>query len=156
MENVFLLLGSNRGERSVLLARARKLIAELAGRVLRVSAVYESEPWGFEDETLFLNQVVEIKTELAAEDLLTCLLEIEKQLGRVRQGSGYGARTMDIDILFYGSQIISTARLTVPHPRLHERRFTLVPLAEIAIAFVHPVLGETIGEILGRIEGKKV
>ena len=156
MKEVYLLLGSNRGDRVDFLSKALDLIAEKAGIVLAESAVYETEPWGFEDPTPFLNQVVEISTDLVPEELLEQLLTIEARLGRIRpfdscgcaDDGGYAGRTIDIDILFYGSKLVFTDHLMVPHPRLHERRFTLVPLSEIAPGFIHPLLKKTVSELL--------
>ncbi len=157
MKNIYLLLGSNRGDRLNYLNQAAAEIAKL-GTVCTISEVYESSPWAFEDEISFLNQVIELDTDFGADLLLERLLTIEAGLGRVRMmgagcgvGSdiGYSARTIDIDILFYGSKIIFNDNLMVPHPRLHERRFTLVPMAEIAGEFVHPILRKSISELLG-------
>ncbi len=168
MKEVFILLGSNRGDRMEYLNRALQLVTENAGTVLAKSAVYETAPWGFDDPMPFLNQVVEIETSLPAESLLGMLLSIEMQLGRKRpadacgchvdKGSAdgndasshcqadaaYAGRTIDIDILFYGNTILFTGDLMVPHPRLHNRMFTLAPLNEIAPDFIHPILRKPI------------
>ena len=170
MNEVFILLGSNRGERLDYITRAIEMIAVSAGTILRKSAVYESEPWGFEDQVSFLNQVAEIETALTPEALLEQLLTIEVKLGRVRPLDGcgcglpaqpgndtgnksgvapvYAGRTIDLDILFYGQRLVFTDSLMIPHPRLHERRFTLVPMEEIAPAFVHPMLKKSISALL--------
>ena len=156
MKEVFLLLGSNRGNRTDFISRALKMIDEKAGAILNRSGVYETEPWGFEDSVPFLNQVVEIDTNLSPAELLEQMLTIETQLGRIRpfdscggsETGGYTGRTIDLDILFYGQKLIFTESLMVPHPRLHERRFTLVPLHEIAPGFIHPLLKKTISVIL--------
>lgn len=178
MKEVFILLGSNRGERMDYLVRALHLISVHAGTVLNKSAVYETEPWGFEDSTSFLNQVVEIETSLQPEELLEQLLTIETKLGRIRpfsacvsnikplptglrQDSGnqnsefsYSFRTIDLDILFYGNKLVFTNNLMIPHPRLHERRFTLVPLNEIVPDLVHPMLKKTISQLLKECQDK--
>jgi len=170
MKEVFILLGSNRGDRKDLISVAAGSIDSRAGRICKRSGLYESEPWGFEDPTPFLNQVVEIDTSLDPESLLEHLLTIEASLGRIRPFAGcgcdlpsrlppagesgnevapaYTARTIDLDILFYGSRMIFTDTLMIPHPRLHERRFTLVPMNEIAPGFVHPLLKKTISVLL--------
>jgi 2-amino-4-hydroxy-6-hydroxymethyldihydropteridine diphosphokinase len=161
MKEVFVLLGSNRGNRIDFLSKALEMIEVRAGKVIQKSAVYETEPWGFEDQTSFFNQVVEIETNLRPAELLDQLLTIEVQLGRIRpfdgcgcgipaasgpddgsgqKTAGYAGRTIDLDILFFGQQLVFTDQLMIPHPRLHERKFTLVPLNEIAPAFVHPLL----------------
>ncbi len=148
---VFLLLGSNRGERMDLIAQARQFIVEHAGPILLSSSLYESEPWGFKDDISFINQVLEISTILSAEELLKVVLEIETCLGRIRfpdPALRYTSRSIDIDILFFGDQIIFTESLMVPHPRLHERRFTLEPMNEIAPDMMHPILKKTVGELL--------
>ena len=119
---------------------------------MKVSSSYESEPWGFETKEWFLNRVIVIETEMNPEDLLKQLLEIEHELGRERHPEieGYSSRTADLDILYFGDKIILTDTLTVPHPRLHRRRFALLPLCEVAPNLVHPVFGLTQSELLAR------
>jgi 2-amino-4-hydroxy-6-hydroxymethyldihydropteridine diphosphokinase len=144
-----LLLGSNQGNRGHLLQQARALLAQQAGQIVRQSALYESEPWGFISDGWFMNQAVEIETALPPLALLSVTQQIEKALGREKpQGARYAPRTMDIDILFFDRQIIRLPDLTVPHPRLHERLFTLMPLCEIAPETVHPVLKKSIRALL--------
>jgi 2-amino-4-hydroxy-6-hydroxymethyldihydropteridine diphosphokinase len=147
---VYLLLGSNMGNRLAMLHDARTLLAAQAGAVVGQSGCYESEPWGFEADTLFLNQALQMETSLAPEPLLHTIQRIEAQLGRVRTTPPgvYASRPIDIDILFYGHDIINTPELTVPHPLLHRRRFALLPLCELAPGFVHPLLHKTIAELL--------
>ncbi|MEI8006292.1 MAG: 2-amino-4-hydroxy-6-hydroxymethyldihydropteridine diphosphokinase [Bacteroidota bacterium] len=156
--NVFLLLGSNQGDREGNLLKACAGITKRVGNIVNRSSVYETEPWGFEDSTLFYNQALEIETELSPERMLEEIHGIEAGLGRVREApscySGcacsteYSSRTIDIDILFYGSKIHFTEDLMIPHPRLHERKFTLLPLDEIAPGFMHPVYHKTISGLL--------
>lgn len=145
MERCYILFGSNMGDRDQIFAQACLLINNRCGCVLQVSAAYESEPWGFDAESWFLNRVIVVETELAPEALLQQLLDIEKELGRVRHPEieGYASRTADLDILYFGDRVICTEILTVPHPRLHLRRFALVPLCEVAPNLVHPVLQMT-------------
>ena len=138
------------GDKDRIFAQACLLINNRCGEVIQVSAAYESEPWGFDAEEWFLNRVVVVETELAPEALLQQLLDIEKELGRVRHPEirGYTSRTADLDLLYYGTRIIQTDMLTVPHPRLHLRRFALVPMCEVAPALVHPVFELTQEELL--------
>ena len=146
MEICYLLLGSNTGNRLAYLQQAAQAVCKFAGSVTRYSSVYETEPWGFENSTTFLNQVIEVRTNMQATELMGKILHAETMLGRLRSpdSPGYNSRTIDIDILFYGQHIIAKPGLTLPHPRLHQRRFTLVPLAEIAPDLFHPVLKNTI------------
>jgi 2-amino-4-hydroxy-6-hydroxymethyldihydropteridine diphosphokinase len=143
MQSVFLLLGSNLGDRLSFLETAAGRIDAVAGQILRRSSVYETQSWGKSDAPNYLNQVLLIQTGLSPMGLLEELLEIERGLGRKR-GEKYGSRTIDIDILFYGQDIFNEPGLQIPHPELQNRRFTLEPLAEIAPYFTHPVLKKNI------------
>ena len=144
-ESVFVLLGSNLGDRKLLVNQACKLMEERCGEIVAKSRLYESEPWGFQAEHWFLNQVVKMKTSMSPDALMQSLLEIEKELGRDRTTphDGYVSRPMDLDILYFGNEIIETQWVTAPHPRLHQRRFTLLPLCDIAPDFMHPTLKKT-------------
>ena len=137
-EAVYLLLGSNLGDRPSVMREAIRRIAAEVGPVVAESSVYETEPWGFADQPPFLNMVVKAETSLSPEQVLKRILGIEQELGRVRDRR-WGARLIDIDLLYYGERVVRTPDLVVPHPRLSERRFTLKPLCEIAPDFVHPV-----------------
>ncbi|GAB3897404.1 2-amino-4-hydroxy-6-hydroxymethyldihydropteridine diphosphokinase [Spirosoma agri] len=144
---IFLLLGANLGDRVATLNRAVALIAERVGRIEQKSSLYETAPWGVVDQPTYLNQVLAVATDHAPQRVLDVAQVIEQELGRVRLEK-WGSRVIDIDILYYGHQILQTETLTVPHPYLHLRRFTLVPLAEISPAYVHPVLRETTLKLL--------
>ena len=143
---VYLSLGSNMGNRMELLQQAVARI-ETLGRVVAVSPVYETAAWGFVDQPDFLNIAICVHTTLAPILLLQALQEIEKDLHRTRVVH-WGPRTIDIDILLYNSDIINTPTLTVPHPRMQDRRFVLVPLASIAAGVLHPVLQQIVSELL--------
>ena len=159
MERVFLSLGSNVGERRANIRRALGALGERGVRVVRESALYETEPVEMRAQEWFLNGVVEVETEphggeglgggndWGPQRLMQALLEIERALGRERV-TPKGPRIIDIDILLYGSAVVREAQLEIPHPRMAERRFVLVPFAEIAPEAVHPVLKKTIGELL--------
>jgi 2-amino-4-hydroxy-6-hydroxymethyldihydropteridine diphosphokinase len=146
METVYLLLGSNLGDRQ---AHLRMCLTRLPaiGKVVAASSVYETKAWGKQDQPDFLNQVVSVETTLSPKKTLILILEIEISLGRARQEQ-WGSRIIDIDILLFGSQIIDTEKLKVPHPHLPERRFALIPLAEIASDFLHPMLNKSIQTLL--------
>lgn len=151
MAEAFLLLGSNLGDRQSLLARAIGLITQQAGTIIAESAVYETQSWGKTDEPDYLNRVIQLRTEIEPEALLDILLEIEQQMGRERR-ERWGARVIDIDILFYDDRVINTLQLQIPHPRLHERRFTLEPLFEIVPYLKHPVLKKDILQLLNELQ----
>lgn len=158
MNEAYLLAGGNLGDRLMNLQQARNQIEKEAGAVLKESAVYETAAWGLTEQNPFLNQALLISTTLSATKLLHTLLKIELGLGRKRIIK-MGPRIIDIDILFYNNEIISSPDLTVPHPEIANRRFVLTPLNDIAPGFVHPVLQKTITELLkicpDRLEVKK-
>jgi len=146
---IFLSLGTNLGDRA---ANLRSAIAMLtpAVRVARESPIYETAPWGFEDQPNFLNMVIEAETDLAPLDLLKYLKALENELGR-EPTFRYGPRLIDLDILFYDDLILQKPELTIPHPHLHERVFVLIPLADLAPNFIHPVFQKTIQQLLDSI-----
>jgi 2-amino-4-hydroxy-6-hydroxymethyldihydropteridine diphosphokinase len=147
MNESYLLLGSNQGNSKALLQEAAQLIGNTCGTITATSAIYRTAAWGVSDQPDFLNQVIAIQTSLSAMQLLTAIQTIEATLGRQRDVK-WGPRTLDIDMLFFNDDIINTPELVVPHPYLHSRRFTLVPLAEIAPKKLHPVLHRNITELL--------
>ena len=144
---IFLLLGSNQGHPSAMLAEAAERIGKETGRIVARSDVYRSAAWGMQDQPDFYNQVLQTESPLDADDLLKKLLAIERAMGRVR-AEKWGPRIIDIDILFYGEQVVNTSSLTVPHPGIADRKFTLLPLSQIAPDLVHPVLKKTIATLL--------
>ncbi len=147
MEEAILLLGGNLGNRELALAQAMEKIEAHVGEITAHSSIYESEPWGFEDKNQFLNQAIKVNTELNPQQLLSTLLDIEQSLGRIRTGK-LSARIIDLDILFYGNQKITTETLTIPHPRISERLFTLLPLAELLRNDILPVLNISAQELI--------
>jgi 2-amino-4-hydroxy-6-hydroxymethyldihydropteridine diphosphokinase len=142
MSKVILLLGSNLGNRKQFLDKSMELIKSEVGSVLKVSSVYESEPWGFNSNNLFLNQAIIVETTYQPQTILKKLQKIEKELGRKIKSQTYQNRTIDIDILFYDEMQLESKNLIIPHPKLHLRKFTLIPLIEIAGDYIHPVLGQ--------------
>jgi 2-amino-4-hydroxy-6-hydroxymethyldihydropteridine diphosphokinase len=155
MKRIYLGLGSNLGEREENLRRARELLNAAGIRILRESSLYETEPQDLTHQPWFLNQVVEAETALFPMQLLGRVLKIEKELGR-RRVIEKGPRTLDIDILLYHRFVIDSPVLVVPHPRMHERRFVLAPMAELAPDLRHPVTRQTMRELLGRIKGQAI
>ncbi len=147
MKTAYLGLGSNVGIREQHIEQALSKLAAPDLRIARVSSVYETEPVGFTAQRSFLNLVAEIETELFPMQLLARIGKIEQALGRVRTVPN-GPRTIDVDILLYGRAVIRSARLEVPHPRIAERRFVLVPLAELAPELRHPVTHKTVRAML--------
>jgi len=152
MTKVYFSLGSNEGDRLQSLVKATKLIDKVVGKVLQYSAVVETEPWGFDSEISFYNMAVVAETDFTPRQILAKVLGIEKSLGRIRHGKTYTNRIIDIDILFYGEEMISDESLTIPHPLLHKRLFVLRPLAAVAPDLIHPLLHASVAELLQRSE----
>jgi 2-amino-4-hydroxy-6-hydroxymethyldihydropteridine diphosphokinase len=146
MPVVFLSLGSNQGDSRANLSKVVDLLSDFS-KVLEVSSVYITRPWGNVNQPDFLNLALSIQTNLPADKLLYELQQIEKKIGRVKEEK-WGPRLIDIDILFYGGEIIHDHELQIPHPQAHLRTFVLIPMQEIAPDFKHPSLGQTISELL--------
>jgi len=153
MSKAFLLLGSNMGDRMAHLKKAIQKTEEVCGKIVQTSSVYETAPWGFLNQGAFLNQVAVIETNYTPIKLIQLLLEIETEIGRVREFK-LGPRIIDIDILLIDDEIINDSLLTVPHPEMHKRRFALIPLAELAEGINHPVFKKTIQQILSECTDK--
>lgn len=147
MHSVFLLTGSNLGDRSSQLNQCIAALQADAGTVSKCSQVYETEAWGKEGLPAHLNQALQLNTTLQPLQLLQVIHDIELRLGRVRQEK-WGVRAMDIDIIYYDNTVLNLPQLTIPHPLLQERRFVLQPLTEIAPGYMHPVFGKTNYELL--------
>jgi 2-amino-4-hydroxy-6-hydroxymethyldihydropteridine diphosphokinase len=154
MARIYIALGSNLGDRQALLQSAADMLAPDV-RVLHSSPIYETAPWGYADQGAFLNQVVEAETELTPRQLLVLLKAIEMRLGR-KPRMRNGPREIDLDILLYGDEIVNEPNLIVPHPGLHERAFILTPLANLAPSLTLPGRGQTVAELLSRLDASGV
>lgn len=131
-----------------MLTKAKLMINNDLGHIAGLSSLYETEPWGFRSSDYFLNQVVAVETELNPRQLLHAILDIEKRLGRIRSQSHFGSRTIDVDILLYNDDIVDQEDLQIPHPRMPERLFTLLPLEEVNKKLRHPVSGKTLKQMI--------
>ena len=147
MNQIFLLLGSNLGDKRAVLEQTANIIGFRVGKIFASSSFFETEPWGNTDQPSFVNQVIGVASLLGAKDLLDVCKKIEKEMGR-ETNKKWGPRLIDIDILFFGKDIIESDALSIPHPQLHLRRFTLEPFHEIAPELVHPIFKKTISELL--------
>lgn len=156
MNIVYFSLGSNQGNRIQYLQQSIEAIGNQVGEILRISSYYETEPWGFSSNDRFINQAICVKTELTVIQILEKILNIEIRLGRTRfrNAQFYVNRIIDIDILFYADQVYNFNNLVIPHKYIHERRFVLEPLNEIAPDFVHPLLKMKVHELLKKCSDK--
>ena len=153
MTLVYLSIGSNKGDRVNFIHQATSLIANSKDiKLVRASTLYESEPWGNKNQPWFVNASLEIKTTLNPQDFLSRMQEIETQLGRVRTGEKWLEREIDIDIIFWGNEILNYENLKVPHPYAHKRAFVLVPLLELIPDFIHPVIKKSLLDIHSELE----
>jgi len=150
----YLALGSNLGDREANLARARELLETAEVRITRASSIYETEPRDVVDQPWFLNQVMEVETSLLPRQLLKRVQKIEREMGRKRMVDK-GPRVIDLDILLYGTAVVRTPGLEIPHPRMAERRFVLEPMAELAPELRHPVAMRTMREMAARVADQK-
>jgi 2-amino-4-hydroxy-6-hydroxymethyldihydropteridine diphosphokinase len=142
MNQVYLLIGGNIGDRNANLAAALSLIGKYLGHVINTSSIYETEAWGFTEQPNFFNQAIYIQTNFNADVLMSEILNLEKTMGRERS-IPMGPRIIDIDIIYFNDEIINKQSLIIPHPKMSERRFVLLPLAEIAPDYLHPVLNKS-------------
>ena len=149
-DTIYLGLGTNQGNKEENIRGAIEELSHLLGTPTAVATIIETEPWGFQSDNSFLNTVVAFKSTLAPEEILKATQEIELRLGRTKKSIDgcYSDRPIDIDILLYGSRVIESEHLTIPHPLLHKRLFVLQPLAQIAPGLIHPILGKSIARLL--------
>ena len=154
MVDVFIGLGSNLGDREDNLRRAIELLKQKM-KLVKISTLYESEPMYVKDQPWFVNCVAEFETKLTPKELLDYLREIERKLGRQESGR-YGPRSIDLDILFYGNEVVEEDDLKIPHPRIQERRFVLVPLEEIDPDYIHPVYRSSIATLLANLKSNEL
>jgi len=148
MDNpIFILLGSNLGDRQKNLDQARQEISRSVGDIITTSATYKTAAWGNKQQPDFYNQVIEIRSSHDPYKLISDTQLIEEKMGRIRKEK-WGPRIIDIDILFYGDAVISNEKITIPHPEIPNRRFTLLPLSEVDPDFIHPVLNRSVVQLL--------
>ena len=147
MNRAYLLIGGNVGDRKKNLTNARELLNDRCGSIVKTSSIYETAAWGKTDQPSFLNQALEFDTSLNARQLIRCILKVEKAMGRTRKEK-YGSRNIDIDILLFNNEIHNYSFLKLPHPEMQNRRFALMPLAEMAPDVIHPVFNRSIKELL--------
>lgn len=153
MSKATLLIGGNLGDRVAIFESARETIAKEVGPILKISSLYESESWGFIADKIFLNQAIQVETNLTPHELLVRLKEIEKGHGReVNNAEGYSSRLLDVDILFYNDEELEDKDLIIPHPRLHKRKFALLPLREVMCNYIHPKLNKTVNAMLNECD----
>lgn len=149
MHNVFIAFGSNMGNRRRMIEYALILCSDLIGKVVALSEIRSSAPVGYDSDHEYLNGVFHLETRLEPDDILARCMAIERELGRVRTpGAGYEDRPIDLDILFYDDAVISNENLVIPHPRMHERRFVIEPMNDLAPDFVHPTLKKSMKQLL--------
>jgi 2-amino-4-hydroxy-6-hydroxymethyldihydropteridine diphosphokinase len=146
MNNIYLHLGSNMGDKQDNIAKAILAIGKRIGKIVTKSSLYETEAWGIKEQESFINQAIQINSDLSPKEMLTKCLAIETEMGRQRKEK-WGPRIIDIDILFFGTKKINDKDLVIPHPEIKNRNFVLVPMMEIAGDLIHPVLNKTIEEI---------
>ena len=151
MNTAYLLTGANIGDREANLEKAAELIQQNCGEIIARSSIYETAAWGNRDQEAFYNQALQIRTAFTARQLMRKILKVEKQMGRERTVK-YGPRSIDIDILFFNNEVHDYPLLRLPHPELPNRRFALVPLAELAPGLLHPVLNRSIASLLEACE----
>ncbi|MEZ5353132.1 MAG: 2-amino-4-hydroxy-6-hydroxymethyldihydropteridine diphosphokinase [Bryobacteraceae bacterium] len=156
MKKIYLSLGSNLGDRSANISAALAMLADARLRILRQSSLYETEPRDLPHQPWFLNLVAEAETSLFPMMLLHRIVQIERTLGRRRRTAAKGPRLIDVDIVFYGQSVMNGPKLTVPHARMHERRFVLEPLAELAPEMRHPATRRTVREMLAAVKDQNV
>jgi 2-amino-4-hydroxy-6-hydroxymethyldihydropteridine diphosphokinase len=153
MTKVFILLGSNLGDKYVLINKAINSLVLEAGQLITASDIFFSAPWGYDSDNQFYNAVIQMETHLNPENLLQKCIEIEQKLGRKqKEKPEYEDRSIDIDILFFGKQIINLPELVIPHPRMHLRKFTLLPLHQIAPNFIHPIFQKRVSQLLNECD----
>lgn len=147
MNTAYLLIGGNVGDRAANLQTALRRIAETCGTITTTSSLYETAAWGNTNQPSFYNQAVVVTTPLSPEGLMDQLLDIELEMGRIRTQK-YGPRTIDLDILMIDDLVLNTEKLTIPHPQMHNRRFALLPLIEVAPTLIHPLFDQSIEVLL--------